>query len=99
LFNVLLGDEASSGRGPSAQHRHQLAAADHGLPVAPRGAPGITGLAQISHHYDTSMDVRRKGGLDLEYIGSSRLPKTSDHAPDSSGGRARKGRLVAIDTG
>ena len=31
--------------------------------------PGITGLAQVFHHYDRSMDdVRRKADLDLEYI-------------------------------
>lgn len=32
--------------------------------------PGITGWAQINHHYDRSIeDVRRKVSLDLEYIG------------------------------
>ena len=31
--------------------------------------PGITGLAQVFHHYDRSIDdVRRKADLDLEYI-------------------------------
>ena len=31
--------------------------------------PGITGLAQVTHHYDRSIDdVRRKADLDLEYI-------------------------------
>ena len=31
--------------------------------------PGITGLAQVLHHYDRSIDdVRRKVDLDLEYI-------------------------------
>ena len=31
--------------------------------------PGITGLAQVFHHYDRSMDdVRKKADLDLEYI-------------------------------
>ena len=31
--------------------------------------PGITGLAQVLHHYDRSLDdVRRKVDLDLEYI-------------------------------
>ena len=31
--------------------------------------PGITGLAQVTHHYDRSLDdVRRKADLDLEYI-------------------------------
>ena len=31
--------------------------------------PGITGLAQVFHHYDRSIDdVRKKADLDLEYI-------------------------------
>ena len=34
-----------------------------------RVLPGITGLAQVFHHYDRSIDdVRRKADLDLEYI-------------------------------
>ena len=34
-----------------------------------RAKPGITGLAQIYHHYDRSMDdVRTKVRFDLEYI-------------------------------
>ena len=34
-----------------------------------RVPPGITGWAQISHHYDESVDdVRRKLAFDLEYI-------------------------------
>jgi len=31
--------------------------------------PGITGLAQVTHHYDRCIDdTRRKADLDLEYI-------------------------------
>jgi lipopolysaccharide/colanic/teichoic acid biosynthesis glycosyltransferase len=31
--------------------------------------PGITGLAQVTHHYDRCLDdVRKKADLDLEYI-------------------------------
>ena len=31
--------------------------------------PGITGLAQVTHHYDRSIDdVRRKTDVDLEYV-------------------------------
>jgi lipopolysaccharide/colanic/teichoic acid biosynthesis glycosyltransferase len=38
-------------------------------PLRQRAKPGITGLAQIYHHYDRSMDdVRTKVGFDLEYI-------------------------------
>lgn len=36
--------------------------------------PGITGWAQVNHHYDTSVDdVRKKVGLDLEYIARQSL--------------------------
>jgi lipopolysaccharide/colanic/teichoic acid biosynthesis glycosyltransferase len=38
-------------------------------PLRQRAKPGITGLAQIYHHYDRSMDdVRTKVRFDLEYI-------------------------------
>src|ERR671928_4250 len=38
-------------------------------PLRQRAKPGITGLAQINHHYDRSLDdVRTKVGYDLEYI-------------------------------
>jgi lipopolysaccharide/colanic/teichoic acid biosynthesis glycosyltransferase len=38
-------------------------------PLRQRARPGITGLAQIYHHYDRSLDdVRTKVRFDLEYI-------------------------------
>jgi lipopolysaccharide/colanic/teichoic acid biosynthesis glycosyltransferase len=38
-------------------------------PQRQRAKPGITGLAQIYHHYDRSLDdVRTKVRFDLEYI-------------------------------
>jgi lipopolysaccharide/colanic/teichoic acid biosynthesis glycosyltransferase len=38
-------------------------------PLRQRARPGITGLAQINHHYDHSLeDVRTKVQYDLEYI-------------------------------
>ncbi|HYC32119.1 MAG TPA: sugar transferase, partial [Gemmatimonadales bacterium] len=38
-------------------------------PLRQRAKPGITGLAQISQHYDSSIDdVRNKVRYDLEYI-------------------------------
>ena len=38
-------------------------------PLRQRAKPGITGLAQINHHYDRSLDdVRTKVSYDLEYI-------------------------------
>jgi lipopolysaccharide/colanic/teichoic acid biosynthesis glycosyltransferase len=37
--------------------------------VRQRVRPGITGLAQINHHYDRTIDdVRKKVAFDLEYI-------------------------------
>jgi lipopolysaccharide/colanic/teichoic acid biosynthesis glycosyltransferase len=38
-------------------------------PLRQRAKPGITGLAQINHHYDVNLDdVRTKVRYDLEYI-------------------------------
>lgn len=43
-------------------------------PLRQRAKPGITGLAQINHHYDRSIDdVRTKLRYDLEYIGRQSL--------------------------
>ena len=39
-----------------------------------RVRPGITGWAQINHHYDESIDdVRRKVSFDLDYISRQSL--------------------------
>jgi lipopolysaccharide/colanic/teichoic acid biosynthesis glycosyltransferase len=39
-------------------------------PLRQRAKPGITGLAQINHHYDRTVDdVRTKLRYDLEYVG------------------------------
>lgn len=70
LVNVLLGDMDIVGPRPEqpaifAQLRDQIS----GYQDRQRVRPGITGWAQINHHYDTSLeDVRRKLALDLEYI-------------------------------
>ena len=70
LVNVLLGDMEIVGPRPEqpaifAQLRDQIS----GYQDRQRVRPGITGWAQINHHYDTSLeDVRRKLALDLEYI-------------------------------
>jgi len=70
LFNVLQGDMNIVGPRPEqptifANLRTQLQ--DYAL--RQRVRPGITGWAQINHHYDQSIDdVRRKIALDLEYI-------------------------------
>jgi len=70
LFNVLRGDMNIVGPRPEqplifADLRARIPA--YALRQIVR--PGITGWAQINHHYDQSMDdVRRKVTFDLEYI-------------------------------
>jgi lipopolysaccharide/colanic/teichoic acid biosynthesis glycosyltransferase len=70
LFNVLRGDMNIVGPRPErppifAELRSHIAE----YPLRQRAKPGITGLAQINHHYDRSLDdVRRKVQFDLEYI-------------------------------
>ena len=70
LFNVLKGDMNIVGPRPEqptifATLRGQV----DGYAQRQRVRPGITGWAQINHHYDASIDdVRRKVALDLEYI-------------------------------
>ncbi|HEX6106714.1 MAG TPA: sugar transferase [Gemmatimonadales bacterium] len=70
LLNVLRGDMNIVGPRPErpsifAELRGHIAE----YPLRQRARPGITGLAQINHHYDRSLDdVRRKVHFDLEYI-------------------------------
>ena len=70
LFNVLKGEMNIVGPRPErptifAQLRSHIAE----YPLRQRAKPGITGLAQINHHYDRSLDdVRTKVSYDLEYI-------------------------------
>ncbi len=70
LFNVLRGDMNIVGPRPErptifAELREHIAE----YPLRQRARPGITGLAQINHHYDRSLeDVRKKVQYDLEYI-------------------------------
>ncbi len=70
LLNVLRGDMNIVGPRPErptifAELRSHIAE----YPLRQRAKPGITGLAQINHHYDRSLDdVRRKVHFDLEYI-------------------------------
>jgi len=70
LLNVLRGEMNIVGPRPErpgifAELRTHIAE----YPLRQRAKPGITGLAQISHHYDSSIDdVRRKVRYDLEYI-------------------------------
>ena len=70
LWNVLRGEMNIVGPRPErptifAELRSHIAE----YPLRQRAKPGITGLAQISHHYDRSLDdVRTKVSYDLEYI-------------------------------
>ncbi len=70
LLNVLRGEMNIVGPRPErptifAELRAHIAE----YPLRQRAKPGITGLAQINHHYDRSLDdVRTKVSYDLEYI-------------------------------
>ncbi|MEA2725018.1 MAG: hypothetical protein QOH59_2789 [Gemmatimonadales bacterium] len=70
LLNVLKGEMNIVGPRPErptifAELREHIAE----YPLRQRARPGITGLAQINHHYDRSLDdVRTKVNYDLEYI-------------------------------
>jgi lipopolysaccharide/colanic/teichoic acid biosynthesis glycosyltransferase len=70
LLNVLRGEMNIVGPRPErptifAELREHIAE----YPLRQRAKPGITGLAQINHHYDRSLeDVRTKVHYDLEYI-------------------------------
>lgn len=70
LFNVLKGDMNVVGPRPEqpgifASLREEI----DPYPARQRVLPGITGWAQVNHHYDRTVDdVRAKVELDLEYI-------------------------------
>jgi len=70
LLNVVRGEMNIVGPRPErptifAELREHIAE----YPLRQRAKPGITGLAQINHHYDRSLeDVRTKVHYDLEYI-------------------------------
>jgi lipopolysaccharide/colanic/teichoic acid biosynthesis glycosyltransferase len=71
LVNVLRGEMNIVGPRPEQPNIFmQLRGEIDGYDLRQRVLPGITGLAQISHHYDACVDdVRRKLSFDLEYIG------------------------------
>ncbi len=75
LVNVLAGDMNVVGPRPEqpqifADLRGQI----HRYAERQRVLPGITGWAQINHHYDSSVeDVRRKVAYDLDYISRQSL--------------------------
>lgn len=70
LFNVLLGDMNVVGPRPEQPKifenlREEIEDYEERQSVL----PGITGWAQVNHHYDRSLDdVRKKVSYDLEYI-------------------------------
>jgi lipopolysaccharide/colanic/teichoic acid biosynthesis glycosyltransferase len=70
LLNVMRGEMNIVGPRPErptifAELREHITE----YPLRQRAKPGITGLAQIYHHYDRSLDdVRTKVRFDLEYI-------------------------------
>jgi lipopolysaccharide/colanic/teichoic acid biosynthesis glycosyltransferase len=70
LVNVLKGDMNIVGPRPErpqifARLRDEIGE----YPLRQRAKPGITGLAQINHHYDACLeDVQKKVQYDLEYL-------------------------------
>ena len=70
LFNVLLGDMNVVGPRPEQPIIFSsLRDSIFGYDIRQRSLPGITGLAQISQHYDTCIeDVKRKLIYDIKYV-------------------------------
>lgn len=70
LVNVLKGDMNIVGPRPEQPSiLRELREEIDGYAQRQRTLPGITGWAQINHHYDASVeDVRRKLRFDLEYL-------------------------------
>ena len=72
FLNVLLGDMSIVGPRPERPtFVRDLVEQIPEYAIRLRVKPGITGLAQVKHHYDTCLDdVRMKLDCDLEYIRS-----------------------------
>lgn len=70
LYNVLKGDMNIVGPRPERPTIiPELVESIAYYPIRQRTRPGITGLAQIRHKYDASIDdVRAKVGYDLQYL-------------------------------
>jgi len=75
LWNVLLGDMSLVGPRPERpSFVRSFAEAIPDYPKRCQALPGITGLAQVKSHYDTSVDtVSRKLQYDLYYVRHGRL--------------------------
>ena len=70
MFNVLCGNMNLVGPRPEQPKIfHELRSQVARYQERQQVLPGITGWAQINHHYDSSIDdVERKVTLDLEYL-------------------------------
>jgi lipopolysaccharide/colanic/teichoic acid biosynthesis glycosyltransferase len=70
LWNVVIGDMNIVGPRPERPGIFAKLRGDiEEYPNRQRARPGITGLAQVSQHYDTCLDdVKRKVEFDLEYL-------------------------------
>jgi lipopolysaccharide/colanic/teichoic acid biosynthesis glycosyltransferase len=75
LFNVLLGDMNIVGPRPEQPRIFgELRTQVPGYTLRQTVRPGITGWAQINHHYDQTIeDVKTKVAYDLEYIARQSL--------------------------
>jgi len=75
LWNVLLGDMSLVGPRPERpSFVRSFAETIPDYPKRCQALPGITGLAQVKSHYDTSVDtVNRKLQYDLYYVRHGRL--------------------------
>jgi lipopolysaccharide/colanic/teichoic acid biosynthesis glycosyltransferase len=78
LSNVIKGDMNVVGPRPEQPNIFlQLREQVDGYSRRQRVLPGITGWAQVNHHYDQTIDdVRRKVQLDLDY--ASRMSAAED---------------------
>ena len=76
LINVLMGD--MSFVGPRPERPAFIARLKKSIPfysLRLNVHPGITGLAQVKHSYDASLDdVKKKLSYDLEYINNMSIP-------------------------
>ncbi|MCE5228103.1 exopolysaccharide biosynthesis polyprenyl glycosylphosphotransferase [bacterium] len=75
LINVLKGEMSLVGPRPERPiFVSELSSKIEGYPLRLRVKPGITGLAQVRHHYDESLeDVKKQLEYDLQYVQTASL--------------------------
>jgi exopolysaccharide biosynthesis polyprenyl glycosylphosphotransferase len=75
LINVLKGEMSLVGPRPERPiFVSELTSKIEGYPLRLRVKPGITGLAQVNHRYDESLeDVKKKLEFDLQYVETASL--------------------------